>query len=78
VARALAAEDAVRRISMSLPFASTVTNEGLSARTASAMRCAVVGSENDPRSRIVSSIPDPSDSEAGMTSLLAVAHRVLG
>jgi len=73
VARALAAEGAVSRISMALPTASTRTYAGLSARTASATRSAVVGSGNDPRSRTVSSTWFPSD--AGMISLRTVGHR---
>ncbi len=76
--RALAAELAVSRISMSLPSTSTETNEGLSARTASTTRRAVVGSGNEPRSRIVSSTPVPSDSGAAMVSLLGPGHRVPG
>jgi len=78
VARALAAEVAVRRTSMSFPCASTDTNDGLSARTASTTRRAVVGSGNVPRSRIVSSTPVPSDSGAGMVSLLGLGRRALG
>ena len=78
MARALAAELAVSRISMSLPAASTVTNAGLSARTASTTRRAVVGSGNDPRSRIVTSTPVPSDSGAGMMSLLVMGRRARG
>src|SRR5208282_2506853 len=49
VARALAAELAVSRISIWVPSASTETKAGLSARTASTTRRAVVGSGNEPR-----------------------------
>ena len=69
MARALAADRAVSLTSMSEPSVSTVTNDGLSARTASTTRRAVVASGNEPRSRTVSSIPGPSDSGAVMSSL---------
>ena len=74
MARALAAELVVSRISMSLPSASTVTKDGLSARNASTTLRAVVGSGNDPRSRTVSSTSFPFDSVAAMVSLLGRGH----
>ena len=76
--RALAAERAVRRTSIELPSASTVTNDGLSARSASTTRRAVVGSGNDPRRRTVSSTPVPSGSVAVMCSLPTARSPVLG
>jgi hypothetical protein len=76
VARALAAEWAWSRISIWFPSASTETKAGLSARTASATRRAVVESGNEPRSRTVSSTSVPSESGAPMTSLLGARPRV--
>jgi len=78
VARALAAELAVSWISIALPTASTETNGGLSARTASATRRAIVGFGNEPRSRTVSSIPVPSEAGALMDSLLRAPRRAPG
>ena len=78
VVRALAAELAVKRTSIADPTASTVTNEGLSARSAATIRSAVVASGNDPWRRILSSIPVPSDSGAVMRSLLGPARRARG
>jgi hypothetical protein len=78
VVRALAAEEAVRRTSMAVPSASTVTYDGLSARTASTTRRAVVASGNEPRRRTVSSIPGPSDSPAVMVSLPVAGLRARG
>ncbi len=78
MARALAAELAVSRISIWVPSASTETKAGLSARKASTTRRAVVGSGNEPRSRTVSSTPVPSESGAPMASLLGASLRVPG
>ena len=76
MARALAAELEVSRISMSLPSASTVTKDGLSARKASTTRRAVVGSGNEPRSQTVSSTSVPFDSGAAMVFLLGPGRPV--
>jgi hypothetical protein len=75
VARALDAELAVSRTSIVASSASTETNDGLSARTASTTRRAVVGSGKVPRSRTVSSIPEPSASLAPMGCLPEAEHQ---
>lgn len=75
MARALAAELAVNRISIAFPTAATETNEGLSARSAATTRRAVVGSGKEPRNRTVSSTAVPSESGAPMGHLLGTTRR---